>query len=189
MKDSYTFDLDPAGLDVSFDRHKAAYLRIFDRLGIPVIPVEASSGAMGGSDSTEFMCPSDAGEDLIAHCPAGNYDANVEKATSALAAITDGPGLPAPERFDTPGVRTIDALAAGYDAPAVRQMVSTGEQSGTCGKVMTEMADYYEAQVTLRLKSLTAAVEPIILLVMGSVVGFIALSLFMPLFRMARAVS
>jgi prolyl-tRNA synthetase len=122
MKDSYTFDLDQAGLDAAFDRHHAAYLRIFERLGIAAIPVEASSGTMGGSDSTEFMCPSDAGEDLIAHCPACNYSANVEKATSALAAIEDGPGLPAPERFDTPGVRTIDDLATGYDAPAVRQI-------------------------------------------------------------------
>src|SRR5499425_1569912 len=57
MKDSYTFDLDAAGLDVAFDRHKAAYFRIFKRLGMPVIAVEASSGAMGGKDSTEFMCP------------------------------------------------------------------------------------------------------------------------------------
>jgi prolyl-tRNA synthetase len=122
MKDSYTFDLDQAGLDAAFDRHHAAYLRIFERLGIPAIPVEASSGTMGGTDSTEFMCPSDAGEDLIAHCPAGDYSANVEKATSALSAIADGPGLPAPERFDTPGVRTIDDLAAGYNAPAVRQI-------------------------------------------------------------------
>src|SRR5256885_15455507 len=122
MKDSYTFDLDAAGLDAAFDRHRAAYLRIFERLGIPVIPVEASSGAMGGRDSTEFMCPSDAGEDTIAHCPACNYAANVEKATSALPEIADGTGLPAPERFDTPGVRTIEDLAAGYDAPAERQI-------------------------------------------------------------------
>ena len=122
MKDSYTFDLDAAGLDAAFDRHRGAYLRIFERLGIPVIPVEASSGAMGGRDSTEFMCPSDAGEDTIAHCPACDYAANVEKATSALPEIADGPGLPAPERFDTPGVRTIDDLAAGYDAPADRQI-------------------------------------------------------------------
>jgi len=122
MKDSYTFDLDAAGLDAAFDRHRAAYLRIFERLGIPVIPVEASSGAMGGRDSTEFMCPSDAGEDTIAHCPACNYAANVEKATSALPEIADGPGLPAAERFDTPGVRTIEDLAAGYDAPAERQI-------------------------------------------------------------------
>jgi len=122
MKDSYTFDLTPAGLDAAFDRHRAAYLRIFDRLDIPVIPVEASSGAMGGKDSTEFMCPSDAGEDLVAYCPACNYAANVEKATSRLTPVEDGPGLPAPERFDTPGVRTIEDLATGYDAPADRQI-------------------------------------------------------------------
>ena len=60
-----------------------------------MIPVEASSGAMGGKDSTEFMCPSEVGEDLVAHCPACNYAANVEKATSRLAEVTDGPGLPA----------------------------------------------------------------------------------------------
>ncbi len=122
MKDSYTFDLDAAGLDAAFDRHHAAYLRIFERLGIPAIPVEASSGAMGGSDSTEFMCPSDAGEDLVAHCPACNYAANVEKATSRLDEVADGPGLPAPERFGTPGVRTIEDLVTGYDAPADRQI-------------------------------------------------------------------
>jgi prolyl-tRNA synthetase len=122
MKDSYSFDLAPEGLDVSFERHRDAYLRIFERLSIPVIPVEASSGAMGGKDSTEFMSPSDAGEDLVAHCPACNYAANVEKATSRLEEVIDGPGLPAPERFPTPGVRTIEDLAAGYDAPAERQI-------------------------------------------------------------------
>jgi prolyl-tRNA synthetase len=122
MKDSYTFDLDQAGLDAAFDRHHEAYQRIFERLGIPAIPVEASSGNMGGTDSTEFMCPSDAGEDLIAFCPACNYAANVEKATSALPEVADGPGQPEPERFDTPGVRTIEDLVTGYDAPADRQI-------------------------------------------------------------------
>ena len=122
MKDSYSFDLEPSGLDVSFDRHRIAYLDIFRRLSIPVIPVEASSGAMGGKDSTEFMCPSEVGEDLVAHCPACNYAANVEKATSRLDEVADGPGLPAAERFATPGVRTIEDLASGYDAPANRQI-------------------------------------------------------------------
>ena len=122
MKDSYSFDLDAAGLDISFDRHRAAYVRIFERLSIPVIPVEASSGAMGGRDSTEFMCPSEVGEDMVAYCPDCNYAANVEKATSALSEIVDGPGLPAPDRFATPGVRTIEELATGYDAPADRQI-------------------------------------------------------------------
>jgi prolyl-tRNA synthetase len=122
MKDSYTFDLDPAGLDAAFDRHHAAYLRIFERLGVPVIPVEASSGTMGGSDSTEFMCPSTAGEDVVAHCAHCGYAANLEKATSALPETADGAGLPEPRRFGTPGVRTIEDLAAGYDAPASRQI-------------------------------------------------------------------
>jgi prolyl-tRNA synthetase len=122
MKDSYSFDLDQAGLDAAFDRHRDAYLRIFGRLGIPAIPVEASSGTMGGSDSTEFMCPADAGEDMVAHCPDCGYAANVEKATSRLEEVADGPGLEAPERFDTPGVRTIEDLATGYDAPATRQV-------------------------------------------------------------------
>jgi prolyl-tRNA synthetase len=122
MKDSYTFDLNPAGLDAAFDRHKAAYFRIFQRLGMPVVAVEASSGAMGGTDSTEFMCPAQAGEDTVAHCSDCGYAANVEKATSRLGPAADGPGLPGPERFDTPGVRTIDDLAAGYGVPGDRQI-------------------------------------------------------------------
>ena len=101
MKDSYSFDLEEAGLDAAFDRHRDAYLRIFERLAIPVIPVEASSGAMGGKDSTEFMCPSDVGEDTVAHCPACNYAANVEKATSRLEHVADGPGA-APRSGSTP---------------------------------------------------------------------------------------
>jgi prolyl-tRNA synthetase len=77
---------------------------------------------MGGSDSTEFMCPADDGEDTVAHCPDCGYAANLEKATSRLEPVTDGPGQPAPERFGTPGVRTIEDLASGYDAPATRQI-------------------------------------------------------------------
>jgi prolyl-tRNA synthetase family II len=122
MKDSYSFDLDQAGLDVSFEAHRGAYQRIFARLGIPAIPVEASSGTMGGSDSVEFVCPSDAGEDLIARCGGCGYAANLEKATSELAPIEDGPGKPAPERLATPGVRTIDDLATSYGKPSDRQI-------------------------------------------------------------------
>jgi prolyl-tRNA synthetase family II len=122
MKDSYSFDVDEAGLDKSFDAHRGAYERIFARLHIPAIAVEASNGTMGGTDSIEFMCPSDAGEDLVAACPNCDYAANLERATSALAAIEDGPGTPAPERLDTPGVRTIEDLAAGYGLAADRQI-------------------------------------------------------------------
>ena len=122
MKDSYSFDIDEAGLDKSFEAHRAAYERIFARLGIPAIPVEASSGNMGGSDSVEFMCPTPAGEDLVARCPECDYAANLEKATSALAPVTDEPGPDAPVRLDTPGVRTIDDLARDYGLAADRQI-------------------------------------------------------------------
>ncbi|HXA60678.1 MAG TPA: proline--tRNA ligase [Streptosporangiaceae bacterium] len=122
MKDSYSFDAEAAGLDDAFDRHYAAYVRIFARLGIPAIPVQASSGSMGGSASVEFMCPSAAGEDLVVRCEPCGYAANVEKAASALAAIEDGPGLPAPEPFDTPDARTIDELARRHGVPADRQI-------------------------------------------------------------------
>jgi len=126
MKDSYTFDLGPAELDVSFRLHRDAYTRIFERMSIPAIPVEASSGTMGGSDSTEFVSPSPTGEDLIVLCPECGYAANIEKATSRLAAVDDSPErtvvLAAPEPFPTPGVRTIDDLAARYQAPADRQI-------------------------------------------------------------------
>ena len=122
MKDSYSFDIDEAGLDVSFEAHRGAYERIFARLGIPAIGVEASSGNMGGSDSVEFMCPSEAGEDMVARCGNCDYAANLEKATSALPAIEDGPGPAAPEQLPTPGVRTIDDLARQYGKPADRQI-------------------------------------------------------------------
>jgi prolyl-tRNA synthetase family II len=122
MKDSYSFDIDQAGLDKSFDAHRAAYERIFARLGIPAIPVQASNGTMGGSDSVEFMCPSDAGEDVIATCPNCDYAANLEKATSALAPVEDAAGLQAPARLATPGVRTIDDLAVKYGLPGHRQI-------------------------------------------------------------------
>jgi prolyl-tRNA synthetase family II len=122
MKDSYSFDVDEAGLDKSFDAHRGAYERIFARLGIPAIAAEASNGTMGGSDSIEFMCPSDAGEDLIATCPQCDYAANLEKATSELAAIEDEPGPAAPERLDTPAVRTIEDLAVRYGLAADRQI-------------------------------------------------------------------
>lgn len=110
MKDSYSFDIDFDGLDVQFEDHFQAYLRIFARLGIEVVPVQASSGAMGGKESTEFMMPSDIGEDLVAHCPSCNYAANVETAVSALPDVEDASESLDVEVFDTPGVRTIADL-------------------------------------------------------------------------------
>ena len=122
MKDSYSFDVDEAGLDKSFELHRGAYERIFARLGIPAIPVEASSGNMGGSDSVEFMCPSEAGEDVVVRCPDCDYAANLEKATSALPPVTDESGPAAPQRLDTPGARTIEDLDRDYQLPGERQI-------------------------------------------------------------------
>jgi prolyl-tRNA synthetase len=122
MKDSYSFDADEAGLGASFEAHRGAYERIFARLGIPAIPVEASSGNMGGSDSIEFMCPSDAGEDVVARCPDCDYAANLEKATSVLPPIADKLGRPGPLQLPTPGVATIDDLANKHGIAADRQI-------------------------------------------------------------------
>ena len=110
MKDAYTFDVDREGLDRSFAEQREAYKRIFTRCGIQFSIVEASSGAMGGSESSEFIAKTDAGEDLIASCANCGYAANVEKATSRLPVIEDEAGPDAPEEFPTPGVRTIEDL-------------------------------------------------------------------------------
>ena len=116
MKDAYSFDADEEGLSTAFEKQHQAYLKIFDRLDLDVIPVEASSGNMGGSDSIEFMVQAPSGEDDVMLCSSCGYYANIEKAISRLDAITDSPGPSAPEKFATPGIRTIAALAdAGHD--------------------------------------------------------------------------
>jgi prolyl-tRNA synthetase len=125
MKDAYSFDIDAAGLDHSFEQQREAYKRIFDRCGLQYVIVEASSGSMGGSASSEFMVRSDAGEDLIATCASCGYAANLEKATSRIAEIKDGLGLDAPVEFPTPGVRTIEDLTAFPGGAAADQQIKT----------------------------------------------------------------
>jgi prolyl-tRNA synthetase len=114
MKDSYSFDIDKAGLDKSFDLHDQVYRTIFSRCGLKFVAVEADSGSMGGSQSQEFMVYTDAGEDLIASCPVCGYAANTEKAVSKLDAVTEleptGDGKP--ELIHTPGMGAIADIAA-----------------------------------------------------------------------------
>ena len=125
MKDAYTFDIDQAGLDKSFIDQREAYKKIFTRCGIQFLIVEASSGAMGGSESNEFMARTPAGEDLIVSCENCGYAANLEKATSRLSEIADEAGPDAPEEFPTPGVRTIEDLTTfPGGAEASRQIKS-----------------------------------------------------------------
>ncbi len=113
MKDAYSFDIDKAGLDKSFDLHDQVYRTIFTRCGLKFVAVEADSGAMGGSQSQEFMVYTDAGEDLIASCPVCHYAANVEKAISKLEPVTEmeatGDGMP--ELAHTPGCAAIADVA------------------------------------------------------------------------------
>jgi prolyl-tRNA synthetase len=113
MKDAYSFDIDKAGLDKSFELHDATYRKIFSRCGLKFVAVEADSGSMGGSQSQEFMVYTDAGEDLIASCPVCGYAANTEKATSLLEPVAelDATADGAPELIHTPGMGAIADVA------------------------------------------------------------------------------
>jgi prolyl-tRNA synthetase len=113
MKDAYSFDIDAAGLDVSYLKHRETYCRIFDRCGLKYMVIDAHSGTMGGSQSEEFMVRTPAGEDQIVSCEKCNYAANMEKATSKLAPVEDlapqGDGNPL--EVHTPGQKTIEDVA------------------------------------------------------------------------------
>jgi prolyl-tRNA synthetase len=125
MKDSYTFDMDQAGLDAAYEKHYQAYCRIFQRCGLEYLVVEAHSGAMGGSQSHEFMVASDAGEDFVAVCKGCDYSANLEKATASPSAPPPDPeGDLSPEEFHTPGRKTIAEVAEFTGLPETSQMKS-----------------------------------------------------------------
>jgi len=112
MKDAYTLDKDEAGLDVGYALHDKAYRKIFDRCGLKYFVVGASSGAMGGSKSEEFMVKSDAGEDTVAYCESCGYAANVEVAQSIANPITRETESKEIFEISTPNVKSIDELCA-----------------------------------------------------------------------------
>ena len=139
MKDSYSFDIDKAGLDKSFDLHDAVYRKIFSRCGLKFVAVEADSGSMGGSQSQEFMVYTDAGEDLIASCPVCGYAANLEKGTSRLEPVAEleptGDGKP--ELIHTPGMGAIADIAAFLkmsEANDIKCVAYMARKLGTAGK-------------------------------------------------------
>ncbi|TDU75666.1 proline--tRNA ligase [Streptomyces sp. KS 21] len=116
MKDSYSFDVSDEGLAESYALHRAAYQRIFERLGLDHRIVSAVSGAMGGSASEEFLAPAPAGEDTFVDCPSCDYAANTEAVTFALTPVdAEHPAL---EEVDTPDTPTIETLAAHLGVPA-----------------------------------------------------------------------
>ena len=125
MKDAYSFDASDEAAMVSYRKMYDAYTRIFARCGLKAFPVEADTGVIGGNYSHEFMVPAETGENEVVYCESGLYAANIEKA------ISRGPAQPtpqdrtgdAPEKFPTPGVVTIEALAAApYSVAAHRQI-------------------------------------------------------------------
>ncbi len=126
MKDSYSLDVDQTGLDKAFQAHHDAYCKIYERCGLTFTPVQASSGAMGGSESTEFMVWTDAGEDRIVLCSGCGYAANVEKAVAKVIPYSEnGRETLSLEQFSTPGIRTIDQLVKfSSEATADRQIKS-----------------------------------------------------------------
>ncbi|MGE5645628.1 MAG: proline--tRNA ligase [Acidobacteriota bacterium] len=126
MKDAYSFDIDAAGLDVAYRKHYEAYRRIFSRCGLEFLAVEAHSGAMGGSQSHEFMVKAEAGEDWVVTCPKCGYAANLEKAASHPKApgAADPEGELAPEEFHTPGRKTIAEVAEFTGLPETSQTKS-----------------------------------------------------------------
>ncbi len=124
MKDAYSFDIDQAGLDKSFEDQRGAYCRIFSRCGLDYVIVEADTGAMGGSASNEFMVYTNAGEDLVASCHACGYAANIEKAKSRIPAVDDDIEQ-AVEKFPTPGVHTIEDLVTFSGGAAADRQIKT----------------------------------------------------------------
>jgi prolyl-tRNA synthetase len=116
MKDSYSFDVDDAGLERSYQEHRDAYIKTFDRLGLDYVVVSAMSGAMGGSKSEEFLQPTDVGEDTFVRCTNGDYAANVEAVLTPVPAARDWEGIPAAHVEDTPDTPTIETLVAHANA-------------------------------------------------------------------------
>ena len=143
MKDAYSFDMDAAGLDASYRKHYETYCRIFDRCGLKYMVIDAHSGAMGGSQSQEFMVRTPAGEDQVVSCEKCGYAANMEKATSKLAAVEDlkpeGDGKPL--LVHTPGKGAIADVAAFLGISAqqdIKAVAYMAQKPGADGKTVEQ---------------------------------------------------
>jgi prolyl-tRNA synthetase len=133
MKDSYSFDRDEEGLDVSYRKHEQAYHRIFERCGLEFYAVQAEPGMMGGSESFDFLAPSGSGENTLVTCERGDYAADLEIARGIPRAPQFPERLEAPEEVETPGVTTIEGLAEflGVDAAATSKAMPVTKPDGT----------------------------------------------------------
>ena len=136
MKDSYSFDLDDEGLQASYDKHRVAYQRTFDRLGMPYVIVSAMSGAMGGSASEEFLAPLAVGEDTYVRCTNCDYAANTEAVQVAPPAAIPFDGLPAAHVHDTPDTPTIQTLVDLFNA---RDDLRRGDREWTAADTLKNL--------------------------------------------------
>lgn len=127
MKDSYSFDVDDAGLAAAYDAHRVAYQRIFDRLQVRYVIVSAVSGAMGGSASEEFLAESEVGEDTFVRCPESGYAANVEAVTTARPQPQPIEGLPAAQVYDTGDTPTIATLVDWANGAGLGRTVTAAD--------------------------------------------------------------
>ncbi len=140
MKDSYSFDVDDAGLQASYDKHRAAYIKTFDRLHLPFVIVSAMSGAMGGSASEEFLAPIDVGEDTFVRCSTCDYAANVEAVRVPVPAPIAWDGLPAAQIVDTPDTPTIQTLVDHLNAhPEFRRTDGAWSAADTMKNVVVKL--------------------------------------------------
>jgi prolyl-tRNA synthetase len=133
MKDSYSFDRDEEGLARSFELHRAAYERIFERCGLNAVGVQAESGMMGGSESFDFLAPSGSGENTLVTCERGDFAADLEVARGVPRAAEFPAPLAAPAEIETPGVKTCEGLAEflGIDVAATSKAMPVTTDDGT----------------------------------------------------------
>ena len=159
MKDSYSFDIDAAGLDESYQKHYQAYCNVFERCSLEYLPIEAHSGAMGGSESHEFVIPSDAGEDIVVECAASGYAANLEKAVARPKppAGPDSDEDAAPEELATPGKKTI-AEVSEFDGEPETSHIKTLVMVADEKPVMALLRGDHALNET-KLSAVTGAVE------------------------------
>ena len=167
MKDSYSFDVDDAGLERSYQAHREAYQRIFDRLGIEYVVCAATSGAMGGSASEEFLAVSAAGEDTFVRSTDGQYAANVEAVVTPAPSARPLEGLPAAEVHDTPETPTIEELVAWANGAGLGREVSAADTLKTVMLKVREPGKDWEllgvglpGDREIDMKRIEAALEP-----------------------------
>jgi prolyl-tRNA synthetase len=180
MMDSYTFDVDDAGLDVAYQKMHEAYCSIFRRCGLKYTIVQADAGAIGGSGSEEFMVLADTGEDAVLYCEESGYSANVEKATSLLPDAPPGGELRELEKHSTPDVKTVAQLEEFFDLPAGRMAKTVlytcvySDREEQVAVLMRGDQEINEVKLTNALDALSVrlADDEAILRVTGSDVGF-----------------